>query len=82
MTLAPTRSHDRYGRPTYTARRPEPHTVYGGWRMAYADWTRTEDGWDCDYSFGGLPVTVFPTKEACEAAIAAACGPKTDRVAA
>lgn len=63
------RGHDDYGRVTHTARRPEPHTVFGGWRMAYTDWTRTEDGWDCDYDFHGLPETVFATVEECEAAI-------------
>lgn len=64
------RSHDTYGRPTYTARKPEPHCVFGGFKMAYTDWVRTEDGWDCDFDFDGLPATVFATAEECEAAIA------------
>jgi hypothetical protein len=40
-----------------------PHTVYGGW-------TRTEDGWDCDYDYEGLPDTVYPTADDCREAIA------------
>ncbi len=63
------RSHYSHGRPTYTARAPEPHTVYGGFRMAFTDWVRDEDGWDCDFDFDGLPTTVFATEADCLAAI-------------
>ena len=69
MPATAARSHDNYGRPTYTTRAPEPHTVFGGWRMAYTDWVRDEDGWDCDYDFDGLPTTVFATEAECLAAI-------------
>jgi len=75
--LAPShrRDHDAYGRPVHVARQPSAYWVFGGFRMSYEDWTRTEEGWDCDYDFDGLPATVFPTVEACEHAIVALCQP-------
>jgi hypothetical protein len=47
----------------------EPHTVFGGFKIATAEWTRTEDGWDCDYEV--VSPVLYPTKEACEAGIEA-----------
>lgn len=70
------RQIDGLGRLAHTARQPEPHCVYGGYKMAYSDWYRSEDGWECDYDFKGLPSTVFPDFEACEAAIAALLAPE------
>lgn len=64
-----TRDTDRYGRTTHTAARPQPHCVAGGFRMAYTDWVRTEDGWDCDFDFEGLRDTVYGTHAECQAAI-------------
>lgn len=75
---AETRGRDDYGRTTYTARKPTPYCTAHGFRMAHADWTRTEDGWDCEWDFDGLPLTYFETKEACEAAIAARNVPKME----
>lgn len=64
------RDHDAKGQPVYIARKPVPYCVFGGFKMAFEDWTRTEDGWDCEPDFEGLPSTVFESREACEAAIA------------
>ena len=47
----------------------EPHMVFGGFKIATAEWTRTEDGWDCDYEI--VSPTLYPTKEACQVAIEA-----------
>lgn len=53
----------------------EAHMVFGGFKIATAEWTRTEDGWDCDYEI--VDPTLYPSKFSCEAAIAdlrIACG--------
>lgn len=60
-----TRTTDAMGRPFARAPKLIPVTVYGGWRLAYEDWTRTEDGWDCDYEFHG---PVYATRELAEVA--------------
>lgn len=46
-----------------------PLCVFGGFRICREDWTRTEDGWECDYDVSDLDETIYPTKEACEQAI-------------
>lgn len=69
MTAPTIRGIDHYGRITHTARQPEPLCVFGGYKMAYCDWYRSEDGWEMDVDYEGLPSTVFPTIEACQAAI-------------
>lgn len=45
----------------------EPHNVYGGFMIAETTWTRTEDGWECDYDL--VTSTLYPTREACQEAI-------------
>ncbi len=41
--------------------------VYGGYRLAWAWWTRTENGWEWDRDW--ISETVYETKEACQRAI-------------
>lgn len=45
----------------------EAHMVFGGFKIATAEWTRTEDGWDCDYQI--VDPQLYPSKASCEAAI-------------
>ncbi len=45
----------------------EPHTVFGGFKIATSEWTRTEDGWDCEYEI--VSPTLYPTADACRVAI-------------
>lgn len=47
----------------------EAHTVFGGFKIATAEWTRTEDGWDCQYEI--VRHDLYVTREACEVAIEA-----------
>lgn len=47
----------------------EPHMVGGGFKIATAEWTRTGDGWDCQYEV--VRPDLYPTTEACQAAIEA-----------
>ena len=60
------RSRDAQGRRTIHEGL-EAHMVFGGFKIATAEWTRTEDGWDCHYEF--VSPTVYPTAEACQRAI-------------
>ena len=46
-----------------------PHCVAGGFRMVREDWSRSSDGWDCDYDFEGLDDTIFATEADCQQAI-------------
>lgn len=46
-----------------------PLTVFGGWAIAEHTESRSADGWEVDYE--RLTDTVYPTVEACEAAISA-----------
>lgn len=47
--------------------------VPGGWCIAREIWTRTEHGNECDYDLApDIDPTTYPTKEACDAAIAQA----------
>jgi hypothetical protein len=49
-----------------------PWTVFGGWRIARTRWVRDRnEDLDLEEDFEGLPDTIFPTKEECEAAIIA-----------
>lgn len=47
----------------------EPHMVFGGFKIATAEWTRTDDGWDCDYEI--VRPDLYLTRVACEVAIEA-----------
>ena len=60
------RDRDAYGRRIDRCGQA-PHMVLGGFKIATDTWTRTEDGWDCDYDF--ISHEVYPTADLCWAAI-------------
>ena len=60
------RDRDAYGRRTERCGQA-PHIVFGGFQIATETWTRTEDGWDCDYDL--ISREVYPTADECWAAI-------------
>lgn len=60
------RDRDLYGR-RVDYEGAAPHRTGEGYRIAYATWTRTEDGWDCDYDFPSYET--FATEAECWAAI-------------
>lgn len=67
LTTQPARrDHDDYGRRIFREGEA-PHMVLDGFKIATADWIRTEDGWECEYEFSSH--TIYPTAEECWAAI-------------
>lgn len=47
----------------------QPLRTGTGWRIADHVWTRTLDGWECDYETDDFDQTVYATEQDCREAI-------------